>query len=116
MRPVLIGELVALARVLRAVAPACRMALARRVLTEARAADRHRRLRHKAHARFGDGTLMSAAMGYRQADESFASDPEFCHCLQVALAAIAETQGLPAISGRDAVNYGFAFRPRSTIC
>lgn len=88
MRSVLIGEVVVLARALRAVPQALRPQLAERILFEARAADRHRRQKGVAHPRFGTGTVATAAGGHALADESFADDPEFCDCLLLALSAL----------------------------
>ena len=88
MKPVLIGEVVALARVLRARPEPERRALVERVVFEARAADRHMRLHHCAHPRFGNGTVAAAASRRPLAQEGFANDPEFCACLRCALEAV----------------------------
>lgn len=87
MKPVLIGEVVTLARALMA-RPDGRWDLAQRVVFEARAAERHLRLYRKAHPVFGNGTLMAAASRRPLAAERFADDPEFLACLTLALSAV----------------------------
>lgn len=95
MRRVLVTDLVALARVLLKVPEALREETAERVLHEARAADRFRRLHGRSHSRFGAGTLATAAGAYPMADECFADDPDFCACLVAALRGISVVNGHP---------------------
>ncbi len=66
MRPLLPGDLDQAARAMLAVPEPRRGALARRLVAEARAADRYRRRCGLAHPRWGDGSLMAAAMRHPQ--------------------------------------------------
>lgn len=88
MKPVLIGEVVVLARALLARPAPDRRALAQRVIHEARAAERHLRLYQKAHPSFGTGTLMAAASRRPLAPERFVDDPEFLACLELGLSVL----------------------------
>ena len=88
MRPVLHGDLIAVARVLRAVPETERAGLCRIVLAQARWADAYRVAMGRAHPDWGDGSLMAAAAGHVQAREPFLSDPEYLHCLWVVVSAL----------------------------
>ena len=67
MRPVGIGDLVAVAGALAAVPQAARPGLMTRLIDGATQADRHRAATGRAHPRWGNGTLMAAALTYPQA-------------------------------------------------
>lgn len=81
MRPVMIGDLLAAARVLRAQPPAARDAVIASLIAEADLADRWRGHTGRAHPRFGNGSLMAAALARRPAAEPFLSDPEWLDAL-----------------------------------
>jgi hypothetical protein len=81
VRPPNLGDAVAAARVLRAVQRADRPALLRRLMAEARQADRHRQRTGFSHPDHGDGSLMAAALRHRVAREPGLDDEDYCRCL-----------------------------------
>lgn len=83
MRPVLPGDISAASRALLAVPTRARRALAARLLQEASAADCYRKRYCKAHAQWGNGTLMAAAMKRPLGREPRLDDYEYleCQCL-----------------------------------
>lgn len=83
MRPVLHGDVVAVARVLRRVPPDRRAATCRELIAQAGWADAYRRALGRPHPAWGDGSLMAAAARFDQAREPFLSDPDYLHCLWV---------------------------------
>jgi len=97
MRPVGLGDLVAAAGALAAVAPDQRRALMARLLAEARAADVFRRREGRIHPAFGNGTLMAAALARPQRALP-PGERQALLCLAQALAAVLET---PAEGGGD---------------
>jgi len=93
MRPVMHGDLVAAARVLRALPAPARAAAARRLIAEADAADRYRKQFGRGHSRFGTGSLMVAAGRWPKVAEPGLDDAGYLHCLGVVLAALAARRG-----------------------
>ena len=81
MRPVLHGDAVSAACVLRGLPEARRGWVLLRMAAEARAADSYRRARGRMHPRWGNGSLMAAALRRRPAREPLLEDPEYCRCL-----------------------------------
>lgn len=90
MKPVLPGDVSAAARALLPVPPDARPALARRLIEAASAADAHCRQTGRAHARWGNGTLMAAAFGWPQGREVCFEDSDFLHCQITVMAALRE--------------------------
>ena len=83
MRPVLHGDVVAMARVLLAL-PACeRWAAMNAIITEARYADCYRKRTGRAHFQWGNGSLMAAATSRKMLPEPFLNDLEYCRCLEM---------------------------------
>ena len=84
MRPVLMGDVVAAARVLMAVPPAARARLMAAMLAEAEAAEACGR----AHPDWGNGSLMAVAMARARVAEPALSDPAYRDCLVAVLEAL----------------------------
>jgi hypothetical protein len=80
MRPILPGDVTAAARALLHVPPGFRDALMKRIITEAEAADCYRRKFRKAHAVWGNGTLMAAALARPVAREPRSNDRDYLDC------------------------------------
>lgn len=97
MRQILHGDLTAAARVLRTVAPAAREGLLLRMIAEAEVADRYRRRLGRVHPRFGDGSLMAAALRRRPRPEPFLSDSDYLCCLGQVIAALLARRNAPAV-------------------
>ena len=87
MQPLVIGDVLAAARALLAVPPGRRAALCLRLYAEAERADAHRRRTGRPHPRWGDGSLMGAALRRRPPGEPALSDPAFRACLVAVLLA-----------------------------
>lgn len=81
MRPVMHGDVVAAARVLRALPEAGRAGAMARMLAEAAAGDRYRKRFGRAHLCFGNGSLMSAAARFAKVAEPGLGDAEYLDCL-----------------------------------
>lgn len=93
MRPVLPGDVSAAARAVLAVPDPLRRDLALRLVDEASAADRYCKEHRKAHPRWGNGTLLSAAHRHEMRREAGYGDPEFLECqLRVFEALLARSQ------------------------
>lgn len=88
MRAVHHGDVVAAARVLRALPPGRRAAAIVTLLRSAELGDRHRRAHGRAHPVFGTGTLMSAASGLPKLPEPSLDDPDYLDCLHEVIAAL----------------------------
>lgn len=90
MRAVMHGDVVAAARVLRALAPQDRPRAISRLIAEAEAGDRYRKRFGRAHPLFGTGALMSAAARHPRPPEPGLNDVDYLDCLhQVIVALIA---------------------------
>ena len=89
MRPVLVGDLIAAARVLRAEPAAARDGCIARLIAEADLADRSRKRLGRPHAVYGNGSLMAAALRRRPAPEPFLSDLAYLDALGRVIAALA---------------------------
>lgn len=81
IRHVLIGDVIAVAQAMLAVAPAARFDVLLDILCKAVVAEVHRTATGRAHPRWGNGSLMSAAMTRELAPERRPDDPEFAWCL-----------------------------------
>lgn len=88
MRPVLPGDISAAARALLPVPPAQRRELAARLLREAHAADCYRKRFKKAHAMWGNGTLMAAALKRPTGREPRLDDQEYLECQSIVFNAL----------------------------
>lgn len=88
MRPVMMGDVIAAARVLCAARVGDRAALMRRLLRAASLADRHRRRTGRAHPAFGNGSLMAVARRRSSPAEPPLHDPAYLDCLCIVLAAL----------------------------
>ncbi len=95
MSPVLPGDLIAAARALLPAPPEARPEIARRMITEADAADRYRRRFRKAHRDWGNGTLMAAALARPVAPEPRLDDPDYLDCLFQIFTALTERCARP---------------------
>ena len=62
MRPILVGDVLVLARALLAVPAPDREGFAARLITETEQADRHRQATGRAHPVWGDGSVMCRAL------------------------------------------------------
>ena len=82
MRPILIGDLIAAARVVVLLPDPDRAAEVSRLLAEARVADRFRRRCGRSHPVWGNGSLMAAASAHPRAREALSRDPDFLRALR----------------------------------
>lgn len=89
MRPVLPGDVPAVARALLMVPGPERLALCRRIFGGAAEAAVHCRLVGRLHPRWGDGSLSAAARRYALADEPFLDDPHYLDCTRLVLRELA---------------------------
>jgi hypothetical protein len=89
MRAPLLGDVVAVARALRAVDQEYRRELLDLLFEEASAAERHGRETGMIHPRFGDGSLMAAALTRSCVREPGLDDGEYCQCLALVLTTLA---------------------------
>ena len=85
MRRVMHGDVVAAARVLLGVRNDARRGVCRRMIVEAHAAHRYFRRFQRPHARWGDGSLMSAAYKRRLEPEPGFSNTQYCGCFEMVL-------------------------------
>lgn len=92
MRPVLICDVMRAACVLKAARAGARVALARRLIEEAKRADRHRRWSGSAHPLWGTGTLSGAAERHPRTAASTLDDKEFRSCLRLMLSALDQAE------------------------
>ncbi|MFY0312352.1 hypothetical protein ACFMBG_20925 [Leisingera sp. D0M16] len=88
-RPVLPGDVTAVARALLAVPDRERLRLCRRIFSGAAEAAAYAGLFGRLHPRWGDGSLSAAARRYALADEVFLDDPEYLHCTRLVLRELA---------------------------
>ncbi|NVK13768.1 MAG: hypothetical protein HWE35_06260 [Rhodobacteraceae bacterium] len=96
IRPVLPGDVSAVARALLAAPECARLALCRRIFGGAAEAAVHSRLFGSLHPRWGDGSLSAAARRYALATEPFLDDPAYLNCTRLVLrelASVLETGG-----------------------
>lgn len=93
MRPVLIGDVLAAARVLRDLPEEARGVELARLLAEADLADRIRKRTGRAHPRYGNGSLMAAALARQPGPEAFLSDPEMLDAVGRVVAALRARAG-----------------------
>lgn len=93
MRAVLIGDLLAAARVLALTPEPLRRRRMRRLVAAARWADRHRRRSGRPHPRFGTGSLMAAAAAWPCAPDPVVCDGDWLACLACAVAVLREVSG-----------------------
>ena len=90
MRPVLHGDLTALARHLLILPPPARRHACARIIAEADAADRYRKRFGRLHPKWGNGTLMAAARRRVLANEPPLHHEDYARCLILVLGALAE--------------------------
>ncbi|QFT59662.1 hypothetical protein FIU94_12580 [Sulfitobacter sp. THAF37] len=90
MRAVLLSDLLAAARALRAAPCDRRAVLCARLLREADWADRYVGRLGRLHPLWGNGTLKAAAEARGRGQAAGLDDPEFRLCLQMVLAALGE--------------------------
>ena len=88
MRPVLHGDVSAAACALLALAPCCRPRALAAMLAEADAADLFRKRTGRAHPRWGNGSLMAAALGHKRAPEPFLDQPDYAACMALVFEAL----------------------------
>ncbi len=84
-----LGDVVAAARVLRAVPEGLRPAVMDELLREARQAFAHGQVFGRNHPRLGDGSLMAVALRRPSVPDPGLGDADFCRCLCHVLSAIA---------------------------
>lgn len=90
MRPLGHGDLIVAARLLRTRPPAQRDWVLRRLCAEARAADIHVLAGRGMHPRWGDGSLMTAALRRGPLPDFGPTDADYCRCLSFVAAAAAK--------------------------
>jgi hypothetical protein len=88
MRPVLHSDLIFAARALLNSPPSARDSVADRLLAQADAADRYRRRYGRAHADWGNGTLLALAAKSPLPPTPDLRDPDFAACLVAMLGAV----------------------------
>jgi len=88
MRPLLHADVTSAARALLMVPEMARWGLCRRMLNEAELAFAHVRRTGRAHADWGDGSLMASARRRPLAPEPFLDDLGYCSCLEMVLQAL----------------------------
>ena len=91
MRPVLDGDLIALARVVMTWPAAQRGARLAEVITQVEAADAYRRREGRAHPKWGNGSLMSWALGH-PSERRDAGNPEYLRALALVCTALSAYQ------------------------
>lgn len=89
IRPVLPGDVSAVARALLAVPDRERLRLCRRIFGGAAEAAAYAGLFCRLHPRWGDGSLSAAARRYALADEVFLDDPDYLRCNRLVLRELA---------------------------
>ncbi|WP_417807588.1 hypothetical protein [Thioclava sp.] len=87
MRPVLDGDLIALARVVMTWPSAQRGARLAEAISQVEEADAHREREGRAHPKWGNGSLMSWALGY-PAGSRDAGNPEYLRALAAVCTAL----------------------------
>jgi hypothetical protein len=92
MRPVLLQDVLRVARALVLVPPGERWRVCSDIFLMAAEADEHRRQTQCAHPRFGTGTLSSAAERRDLADDQTLENREFVACLIIVLCVLLERQ------------------------
>ncbi len=90
MRSVLLGDIVALARVLLVVPQGDRRELAQRTIAEAHIAHRIFKRFKRPHVHWGNGSLMARANALPQEREPFSSDPDYLSALREVIGALIE--------------------------
>ena len=97
MRRVMHGDVVSAARVLMGVPRGRRPWVLHRMLAEAQGADAWRRRTARMHPRWGDGSLMAAALRRPTAPEPPLDDPAYCRVLAYVYLSLAHKAdcGLP---------------------
>ena len=90
MRPVLLQDVLAVARVLTVMPRCARQVHCRVVFERAQAADRFRSRFGKEHPEYGTGTLTAVVEGQAQDARAQLSNPEFLHSLRVVLRELAK--------------------------
>lgn len=88
MRPVLHGDLVAAARVLRGASAGQRAARMRELLAAAELGERYRRRMGRPHPRFGGGSLMAAAGAWPMPPEPALDDSDYLVSLKCVIDAL----------------------------
>lgn len=88
-RPVLFGDVTAVARALVLVPADRRLLLCRRIFGMAAEACAHVDLRRQLHPCWGDGTLSAAARRFQLAQEPFLDDPAYLCCTRLVLRELA---------------------------
>ena len=97
MRTLTHGDVVAAACLIRGVPASTRSARLARLLDLAEAADRFRKRTGRSHPRWGDGSLMSAAMQAGAVlDEPFLSDPVYLEALAAVFEALLDRRSKDA--------------------
>ncbi|KAJ56589.1 hypothetical protein ACMU_06500 [Actibacterium mucosum KCTC 23349] len=81
MRPVLHGDVVAVARLLRGLPAAARRTRMLQVIALADAADTHRKQTGRPHPLWGNGSLMGVVLRDVKGSEPPLDDTDYCRCL-----------------------------------
>lgn len=96
IRPVLPGDVSAVARALLAVPESGRLRLCRRIFGGAAEAAAHCRMLGQLHPRWGDGSLNAAARRFALAEEPFLDDAAYLGCTRLVLRELALVLGAEA--------------------
>ena len=90
MRPVLVTDILALARALADVPGIDRMDVAQKLIAETDLADLHRQQFAKSHPHWGDGSLSGRCLLAKPAAEPGPDDPAFLEAIAMAAYAVAK--------------------------
>ena len=93
LRAPLFCDVICAARALLAVAPDARAGRMISLFEEARVAARHVEVTGRGHPRWGDGSLMAAALSGAIEREPGLSNRDYCLCLAMVLSHLASAQG-----------------------
>lgn len=90
MKPVLMSDVTALARALRAAPESSRASLISTVFKQAQDAATFVQTHGRTHPKFGNGTIMAASATHPQVPEPWLTDRVYCRCLMQILAYLSE--------------------------
>lgn len=111
MRPILYGDIVAAASVIRCVDPDARRTFLDQMMDRAHCADKFRKRLGLLCPGFGDGTLAATCAGRPRQTGGYFSDPDYADCMRNVFEAILTWKSLQRIRGGAATSSpGFCAR------